>query len=261
MSAAAAVAKTTVLVTGANRGLGLEFVKQLLHRPNYEVLATCRNPNQFPDHVRQELLSNNSNSSLTVLPLDLLSTSSMAALPALLHDRTLDIVIHNAGVSSSIHPDEPILAAKREDLLQCFQCNTLGTLELTRLLLPFMDASSTKKMLYISSIMGSLAATEIEGRAAGEWTSSVSYRVSKAALNMSVRCFAAEIGGAANSGICFTLAHPGWVDTDMGAAGGRLPPLSPKESVQHVLGKVVDVMENSTHNGSFCNYDGSFLPW
>jgi NAD(P)-dependent dehydrogenase (short-subunit alcohol dehydrogenase family) len=129
------------------------------------------------------------------------------------------------------------------------------------MLLPFLKSSDEKKMIFISSKMGSMEATEIGGQAAGEWTSSVSYRMSKAALNMGVRCFAAEIGGKMNSGVCFTAVHPGWVDTDMGSAGGRIPPLSPQQSIQSMLGQVVDVMENDTHNGTFRNYDGTVLPW
>ena len=245
----------TCLVTGANRGLGFEFVQQLLARSNYKVIATCRNPSDFTSNT------SSANANLTVLPLDLLDQSSIEALPNHLQGQTLDVVIHNAGVSSTTHPTEPIMTATRENLLKCFQCNTMGTLELTKQLLPFMEASQHKKMLFVSSKMGSMTATHIDGKAAGDWTSSVSYRVSKAALNMGVRCLAAEIGGAANSGVCFTSCHPGWVDTDMGSAGGRAPPLTPQESISHILENIVDVMANDTHNGVFCNYDGSILPW
>ena len=252
-----ASAMTTILITGANRGLGLEFVRQiLLSRPTLKIIATARNPKMFPS------IQGADTSNLTILPLDLLNPESIANFPDHLTGRSLDVVIHNAGVSSSSHPDEPIMSAMREDMLRCFSTNVVGTLELARLLVPFLKSSEQKKMLFVSSKMGSLEATEIGGQAANEWTSSVSYRMSKAALNMSVRCLAAEIGGSMNSsGICFTAVHPGWVATDMGSAGGRVPPLTPEQSVQSMLGKVVDVMENETHNGSFRNYDGAVLPW
>ena len=250
---ASTVAKT-VLVTGANRGLGLEFVKQLLSKSNYEVIATCRTPSTFPF----QQLPNTAR--LTLLPLDLTSPESIQNIPVQLTNKTLDVIIHNAGISSSTHPVEPVLSSTREDLLSCFTTNTLGTFELSKLLIPFMSQSSVKKMLFLSSKMGSIEATQAYGN---DWTSSVSYRVSKAALNMSVRCLAYEIGGNGKdgNGICFTLVHPGWVDTDMGSAGNRTPPLTPEESVRSMLNNVIEVMECKTHNGEFFNYDGTSLPW
>lgn len=255
-----------VLVTGGNRGLGLEFCRQLLLREECKVIATCRQVSRFP--TSKVSASASALQRLQVFPLDLTNTKSITDIPDLLRKSghtDLDIIIHNAGVSSSVHPSESVLEANVTDLLRCYNTNVIGTFELTKCLIKEgLLTKEKKKILFISSKMGSLTHATINDQTANGWTSNVSYRTSKAALNMIVRCLAAEKGGKQNATdgegeFIFTTLHPGWVDTDMGSAGGRSPPLSPEESIKGILQIVDDLTDED--NGKFYNYDGSTLPW
>lgn len=222
----------TYLITGANRGLGLEFTRQLAERGE-EVIATARLPEEARDLAAL---------GVEVEPLDVADSGSVAALAERLQGRPLDVLVNNAGKGggqgavTSIDPDS---------LLAYFQVNSIGPLRVTRALLPNLRAGERRMVASLSSQMGSIHRNE-QGNYYG-------YRASKAALNMIHRNLALELGG---KGFTCVLLHPGWVRTEMGGQGA---PLSPEQSVRSLL-RVMDRL-TPKDNGSFLSYSGERLPW
>ena len=254
------MAASHVLVTGANRGIGLELVRQLL-RGGSSVLAACRTPANATELT--ELLA--SSDQPKPIQLDVSSEDSIAALPARLDAlgvQAVSALVHNAGVAASTHPIDPVQSASKSEMMRCFEVNCCGPLLLTQTLLPQLQRSSsgTPRVLFVGSDMGCVSSTNSGG--AG-WTSSVSYRCSKAAVHMLMRCFHEELAVSADEqadGVCFAAVHPGWVQTDMGGAGGRTAHLGVEESVVGVL-QVLHAMAVSTHGGRLFNYDGQEMVW
>ena len=169
----------------------------------------------------------------------------------------------NAGVSSSIHPLDPVAAARKSELIRCVETNCCGTLLVTQALMPHLRLSPSPKVLFVGLDMGCVSQTVSNGKG---WTSSVSYRASKAAEHMVMRCFHAEEASAAAAAaatlprICFAAVHPGWVQTDMGGAGGRTADLGVGESAKDVLG-LLGTMSFDTHGGRLFNHDGKEIQW
>lgn len=240
------------LVTGASRGIGVEWVKQILARGD-SVIATCRTPSMATE--LQQVLDLHSGPGFGIcLPLDVTSEDSVASLPSAIaatgKSPSIDVLIHNAGISAPTHPVDPLETADKKALMDCFETNCAGPLLVTQALLPMLRAGSGKKVFFVSTAMASMT-----GAAAG----SVSYRTSKAALNMLGRLVALEHGIGTADSLAVTLCHPGWVDTDMGAAGDRSPPVKPVDSVSGML-KVVDSM-GSHSIADFIDFEGNALEW
>ena len=219
-----------IVVTGSNRGLGLEFVRQCLGRGD-TVLACCREP-----HAADELNAL-ARESLTVLPLDVANADSAATLTEAVGG-PVDLLVNNAG----IYGEEPqtVAAADPERLMRVLRVNVAGPLAVLKALTPHLQAGS--KVLNMSSGYGSIA------NAAGGWP--MDYCCSKAALNMLTRIDATELPGPV---VCMS---PGWVRTDM---GGENADLSPEESVRGML-RVMDTV-TAAESGTFRRYDGSSVPW
>jgi NAD(P)-dependent dehydrogenase (short-subunit alcohol dehydrogenase family) len=258
---AAAAPAAVCFVTGSSRGIGVEFIRQLLARGD-SVLATCRTPAKAAE--LQEVLAAHASLGApnfgVCLPLDVSSEESIAGIVAAVDGLSeevpaIDCVIHNAGISAPSHPVDPASTANKTALMSCFETNAVGPLLLTQALLPKLRAGAGKKMFFVSSNMGSMENTADVG-ASG---SSVSYRASKAALNMVGRCLAAEHGPLTPDGFAISLVHPGWVATDMGSAGARDPPVAPADSVAGML-RVLDSM-GAHSNADFLDYTGATLPW
>ena len=209
------------LVTGANRGLGLEFVRQLLARGE-RVLAACRQPGKAP---ALNTLAGDHPGRLQVLPLDVANETSRTAfeheLALVLDDARIDLLVNNAGV---LHPGErwgQVHAAVLEDSLRT---NAIGPFLLTQALAPRLADGG--RVAFLSSIMGSIG-TRREFRAP-------SYCTSKAALDM----LAVQAAHAlAPRGIAVAVLHPGWAQTDMGGAGADV---STQDSVAGLLRQIDD---------------------
>lgn len=231
-----------VCLTGANRGLGLEFCKQLLNsHEDVTVFAGVRNPEKA---IELNELVRIFGERLLVLALDVSDTDSVKAfgskLKELLSGRKLDLLINNAGV---FEDDGGVgQAFNPEALLKSFNVNAVGPLRLISALSDQLSGSGAK-VVNISSLMGSLADNTSGGY--------FSYRASKAALNMCVRSFAID-----RPEFITVAMHPGWVQTDM---GGHQAPLTPQESVESLL-RVISKLK-PYDSGMFKNYDGSTLPW
>lgn len=228
------------LVTGANRGLGLEFARQLLER-GARVLACCRDP-EHADDLRA--LKRKHGEELIVHALDVADAEAIAALPqaAAQHLQRLDLLVNNAGVLVS---GERFGNVSRESLMHSFAVNAAGPLLITQALNSLLLRGNRPRVLCVSTQLASIA------QASGFRT--LSYAMSKAALNMAVKRLAAELGA---HGIVVMAFHPGWVKTDM---GGESATLSPETSVRAML----ELIEHAgpDDGGKFLAYDGAALPW
>jgi NAD(P)-dependent dehydrogenase (short-subunit alcohol dehydrogenase family) len=230
----------TVFVTGANRGLGLEFVRQYA-ADGWEVLATCRDPDRA-DALRG-LASESKEGRVEVVTLDVADDGQADRLTGRLGDRPIDLVINNAGVYGGDRQELPDLDF--EGWLRTLSVNTLGPLRVVRALLPNVRAGRGRKIVALTSGMGSIANNTSGGYYA--------YRTSKAALNAAFKSLSIDLR---DDGIAVAVVSPGWVRTDMGGPNARL---SPAESVAD-LRRVVEGLDLAG-SGGFYSYDGSPLPW
>ena len=214
----------TVFITGANRGIGLEFARQY-SADGWDVIATARQSSADLDAL-----------GVTVKTLDLSDADAVAAFSV---DRPLDLFIANAGTN---HPMNTDGAENGRAWQAMMMINAIAPYQLGKALLPTMADGG--KMLAISSGMGSI------GDNGGGW---VPYRTSKAALNMAWSCLALEARGR---GIPCVLFSPGWVKTRMGGAGAEI---SSEESVSAMRALIEKLTIDDT--GKFMRRNGSELPW
>ena len=228
----------TGLITGANRGIGLEFVKQYLARGE-NVIGTCRDIEAA--EALAQLSANNEN--LQLLELDVANDESLMAFPAQLVNSPIDIFINNAGVYG---PRNSVFNnVDAENWLPVLRVNTIAPMLLTQRIIENLKQGEGKKLLYVTSKMGSID----DNNGGGSYV----YRSSKAALNAVVKSIAVDLGGA---GFDVAVLHPGWVRTDMGGPNGLI---DTETSVVGMI-SVIDNL-NSDNTGSFFNYDGTIIPW
>jgi len=231
---------TQFMVTGANRGLGLEFVQQLLARGD-RVIAACRHAARASELNR---LSGQYPGHLKVLPLDLADPRSIAeiAREVAMLEITVDVLIHNAGV---LNPGESFGEVEARALTQAYVTNAQGPFLLSQAMAGRLADGG--KLIAISSGLGSMARTTRFG--------TPSYNISKAALNMVVRLLGQAL---AERRIAVLAISPGWVRTDMGGEGADL---EPAESVAAML-TVIDALEfDADAIGGFRDRQGEPLPW
>lgn len=221
----------TYLVTGANRGLGLEFARQLSARGD-RVLATARDPDSATELKRCVE---------RVYALDVTDPASVDALGKALASETIDVLINNGGVFPGQHKIEEM---DFDALANAFAVNSIGPMRVVKALLGSVRRSSSKRIVNISTQMGSIA------RADG---GAYAYRSSKAALNMLTKLLGQELR---DEGIVCVALHPGWVKTRM---GGEKAPLTPEESIAGML-RVIDGLRPE-QTGAFLDYKGETLPW
>ena len=228
------------LVTGANRGLGLAFVTQLLER-GARVLACCRDPSQA--RVLDALRAAHGDR-LTIHALDVADPAAIDALPhaAAKHLQRIDLLINNAGVLVS---GERFGNVRFESLAESFAVNASAPLLITQALAPLLALGNKPRVLCVTSQLGSIA------QASSFRT--ISYAMSKAALNMAVKRLAAEL---APRGIVVLTAHPGWVKTDMGGKGATLAPADSAHALLNLIERA-----RAEDAGKFLAYDGAELPW
>lgn len=228
---------TTTLITGANRGLGLGFVRHYL-LAGHRVFATARNP---CDCGAFDELKRKFGHKLVTVAVDVSCDSSIAALPAVLQDEALDLVINNAGIC----PDENIGHWTAERFATSFAVNVTGPALVAQALVPLMKPGSC--LANLSSGLGSIEMNinPDDGLDA--------YGASKAALNMLGRRLAEKL---APRGITVISISPGWVRTDMG--GGEAD-LSVEESVRDVTTTIESI--RPSQSGLFFSRLGEVLPW
>jgi NAD(P)-dependent dehydrogenase (short-subunit alcohol dehydrogenase family) len=223
------------VVTGANRGIGLELVRQLLGRGD-QVHAAVRDPDGATE------LRALAGERLRVHRLDVLDPDSVAALAAALGGAPIDLLINNAGVYGGSRQHLP--EVDLEEAVRTYRVNALGPLRVTLALLPNLKAARGK-VIHVTSGMGSIADNK-----SGSF---YAYRMSKAALNMMSRTLAMDLRGA---GVASAVINPGWVKTDMGGAGAPTPV---EDSVRGMLREIDAFTLDNT--GAFLDWKGRPYPW
>jgi NAD(P)-dependent dehydrogenase (short-subunit alcohol dehydrogenase family) len=226
----------TVLITGAARGLGLEFVRQYA-ADGWQVVGTCRNLDHLDDH---EGLFGNSLSRLNLYELDVSDFGEIDDVASRIEEREIDLLICNAGIMGPRHVEAE---GDAEEWLETLQINAVAPVLLARRLRTRLAAVGGKAVA-ITSRMGSIADNTSGG--------SLAYRSSKAALNAAWKSLSFEF---ARDGIASAVFHPGWVQTDM---GGKDAPLTPEESIAGMRRVIAGLKVGAF---GFYNYDGATIPW
>ena len=227
----------SVAITGANRGIGLELVRQYV-ADGWRVHACCRRPGQATELV--EVLKGHDG---VIHPLDVTDPAAIAALRAALDDEPIDVLINNAGIIGGDR--QAFGAVDYAAWEQTIRTNVFAPYRVTEALVDLVAASKHRVVANISSLMGSIADNSSGGR--------YIYRSSKTALNMVVVNLAREL---AEQGVTVLALHPGWVQTDM---GGAKAPVKPRESAAGLRKVIADA--ELARSGSFINYDGRPLAW
>lgn len=230
----------TVLITGANRGIGLEFARQYA-ADGWQVVACCRQPQQAEALNR---LADQYQDRFSIHRLDVRELTEIDQLSHKLQDLPIDILINNAGVYPHAQNGE-FGHISYDDWMEAFRVNTFAPLKMVEALVEQIACSQLKIVATITSKMGSIADNQRGG--------SYIYRSSKAAVNMVVKSLAVDLQPR---GIIAVLLHPGWVQTDM---GGRDALISTKQSVTGMK----SILDRVTHSdtGKFIAYDGQHIPW
>ena len=230
-----------ILITGASRGLGLEFTRQWLDTGAH-VYALARKPGSAKGLAG---LGRDHPDALRIQECDVSSDLSVDAARTAIEkawDR-IDVLINNAGIYGQ--RDDSMDEADFDGIRKTFEINTLGPLRTTRAFLPLLSKGRDPRVAHITSLMGSIADNGSGG--------SYGYRISKAALNMVSRNMAHELK---RTGIISVVLHPGWVRTDMGGPDGRL-------AVADAISKLIQTIDSlgAGHSGQFLNLDGKPAPW
>jgi NAD(P)-dependent dehydrogenase (short-subunit alcohol dehydrogenase family) len=230
----------SVLVTGANRGLGLEFSKQY-SVDGWRVFACCRSPGKARG---LNDLAQASSGSLSLHTLDISRSDSVSSLAEALRDETIDILLNNAGVYGDESHDD-FGKTDYEKWGATFSVNVMGAMRMVEAFLENVSRSERKVIACLSSKMGSIS----DNTSGGSYV----YRSSKAALNAVVKSLSVDLK---DRGVIAVALHPGWVRTDM---GGENAPTLPRESIQGMR-KVLEALQGKD-SGKFLSYDGSEVPW
>ena len=223
------------MITGANRGIGLEFVRQYAAL-GWQVIATCRNPIGVGDLAKVE-------GNIEVHGLDVTDQYSIARLAKDLDGMEIDLLLNSAGIFG---PRNYIFNdIEYSEWMKVFDTNIFSPLKICSAFLPHVLKSDQKKMVTVSSIMGSIG----QNTGGGNYI----YKSSKAAVNQVMRCLANDL---LVKKVAIRLLHPGWVKTDMGGEGADI---TAEVSVSGMRSVIDDLNIQST--GAFYNYDGAIIPW
>ncbi len=225
----------SVLITGANRGLGLEFTRQYA-ADGWRVFAACRDPAGARDLAAVE-------GDVSAETLDVDDGPQVAALANKLSGQPIDVLINNAGIYG---PKDVTRDTVDYDAWgQVFRTNAMSPLAVSAAFAANVAQGGQKKIITLSSIMGSIA----ENDSSGDFI----YRSSKAAVNAVMKSLAGDLK---SEGITVAVLHPGWVRTDM---GGPDASIEAPESVTGMRAVIAGLKESDS--GRFLNYDGTEIPW
>lgn len=226
------------VVTGTNRGIGLEFVKQLLAQ-GHDVVATARKPEAVPELRQLPQADGN----LTLLSLDVADENSVAAFVKTVSELPIDVLINNAGIYG---PREASLGSlQTDDWADVILVDLIAPMMLTQALLPALRRGRDKRIAFLSSMMGSIADNSSGG--------SYIYRSAKAGLNQAVKSLAVDL---AKENFIVLPLHPGWVQTDMGGPNAMI---DTRTSVSGMLQRIQQAGPGDS--GKFLNYDGKVIAW
>jgi NAD(P)-dependent dehydrogenase (short-subunit alcohol dehydrogenase family) len=225
----------SVLISGASRGLGLEFARQYA-ADGWQVHATCRDPDNAP--ALKTLTGD-----VVVHKLEVTERASLDALAQAVKPLALDVLIASAGVTGPRGMTAELV--DRESWIETLAINTIAPLALAGTLQRNLEKGKQKKVVAISSRLGSIASNE-NG-------SLYTYRSSKAALNATWKSLSIDWRGF---GMICVVLHPGWVATDMGGPGADI---QPPESIAGMRKVIAGLVPEDT--GKFLSYNGAPVPW
>ena len=228
---------STVLITGANRGIGLGLTRLFLSA-GYQVLAAARNPDGARDLWE---LESEYKGRCRLLSLDVADPTSIKQLARELRGQRLDILINNAGV----YPDAGLTFDRltTDDFMKAFTVNTLGPIQVTQALLPNLRTGTPRVVAVVSSRMGSIADNTSGGAYA--------YRISKAAVDMFVKTLSND-----EPDLIAVALHPGWVKTEMGGSAAPVEVDDATAGLYHVLTSL-----KPGDTGRFIDFTGKDIPW
>ena len=222
-----------VLITGGNRGLGLEFAKQF-SKLGYNIITGVRNINNV---LELEKLHN-----VKIYKLDLLNPDSIKEFSNNVGDTPIDILINSAGRITHDHETKVDVKVWQDEIMN----NALGPILLTHQLKNNILAGTTKKIIFISAKKASIGLPKHKGKY-------TIYRTSKAALNAAARSLSVDWK---NDNIVITCINPGWFRSEM---GGDDADQSTEETAENII-KLIDKMDESMH-GTFIDWQGNSIPW
>jgi NAD(P)-dependent dehydrogenase (short-subunit alcohol dehydrogenase family) len=224
----------TVLVTGSNRGIGLEFVRQYVAE-GWRVIACCRRPDSG---TALKVVGGNPR----IEGLELADPASIHDLAVRLSGEAIDLLVNNAGVYG---PDQTFGKTDYSAFEAVMRSNVLGPLAMVETLLPNLEKGGMKTVVAVSSTWGSIGGNK--------WGGHYLYGPSKAALNMVVKAQAIDLK---DKGITLAAISPGWVRTDMGGEGA---PLTAQDSVADMRTRIAEL--TLADSGSFISHAGGSIPW
>ena len=225
--------KGTVLITGANRGIGLALA-QHFGDAGFEVIGTARNPDRAAELKE---------SGAQLVQLDVTDQASVDAMAKSLAGQPIDILINNAGVKGKDSKDMASLDV--DNIEWILNVNTLGPVRVMKALFPNVQSGQRKTIVNISSTMGSIERNT--------WGCCAGYRASKTALNSINKTFAVDLG---EQGVTFVVMHPGYVQTDMNDGSGNI---STDQSAAGLMNVITSL--DVSDNGKFYDWQGKELPW
>jgi NAD(P)-dependent dehydrogenase (short-subunit alcohol dehydrogenase family) len=226
---------TTILITGANRGIGLALTEAMLARGD-RVIATVRDPFRVPD-----ILKTAPRGQMVLLGMEVTDDRSVARAAAALKE-PIDVLVNNAGIKGPER--QSALDTDFGGFAETLAINAIAPLRVAQAFLPQLRQSKTPRILTVSSQMGALSL---------ERSGSIAYRASKAAVNKVMQTLAIELKP---EGITVALVHPGWVQTDMGGQGADI---TPAESAAGLVALIDRLSIKDT--GQFFRWDGTVHPW
>jgi NAD(P)-dependent dehydrogenase (short-subunit alcohol dehydrogenase family) len=230
----------TVLITGANRGIGLEFATQYA-ADGWRVIACCRHPEQAAD---LDQLADRYKDRFSIYRLDVREFEEIDRLSKTLETQPIDILINNAGIYPPAQHGE-FGHIDYSDWIEAFRVNTLAPFKMVEAFIEQITRGQLKIIATLTSKMGSIADNQRGG--------SYLYRSSKTAVNMVVKSLAIDLQ---SRGVIPVLLHPGWVQTDMGGRGALISAKQSVSGMRNVLSRI-----NQSDAGQFFAYDGQPVPW
>lgn len=225
-----------VLITGANRGIGLEFTKQYA-QDGWNVLACCRDI----QHASTLQALSKTHVNIRILSLDVENFAQIDALALQLKNEKIDVLINNAGV----YPESNLGDADTEAWLEAFKINSIAPLKMATAFAAHVANSELKKIATLSSKMGSMSDNTSGG--------SYIYRSTKTALNMVMKSLSIDLQPA---GVAVVTLHPGWVLTDMGGSNALIDTQTSVAGLRKVIASL-----NMGNTGKFIAYDGKNIAW
>jgi NAD(P)-dependent dehydrogenase (short-subunit alcohol dehydrogenase family) len=229
----------TILITGASRGLGLEFTRQYA-ADGSTVIAACRSPANAQALQR---MARDSKGAVSVIEVDVASTESVRRAAARVNTPAIDILINCAGIIGA--GGSTLGSLDYNDWMQVLDVNLMGPARICEAFLDRVAAGERKLIVTITSGMGSLTDNTSGGY--------IPYRTSKAAVNMLMRSAALDLR---SKGISCVVINPGWVKTDMGGPNAQLEPEESVTAMRRVIAKL-----RLADSGRFYNYDGREYAW